>query len=328
MTRHHVTQVQDPFNVRGDNAMSAAAQAVQPELVKPLLETALKLQPGGSNLFAIRVVRHKPGRRCLIEYDIESAANRQTVIGKVRAKGLDSNAFNTQHRFRESGIEVPEPLGTVPELHMWLQRKVAGTVLTSHVGTCHGPELMNRVAEVIHSVHGAGIPSRRTHSMDDELAILHERLSGLASRRPSLARRIARVLRGCERIGSKLAPTEPCGIHRDFYADQLLVSADSLCLLDLDLYCYGEASLDIGNFIGHLIEYSLRHSGNPYALDNHVRALRDRYLALSGQPCAQAIETYTTLTLARHIELSTRFPDRRFTTMCLLELCEKRLEHA
>jgi len=38
-----------------------------------------------------------------------------------------------------------------------------------------------------------------------------------------------------------------------------------------------------------------------------------------------AVQTYATLTLARHIYLSTTFPERRAFTRALLELCEERL---
>jgi hypothetical protein len=37
------------------------------------------------------------------------------------------------------------------------------------------------------------------------------------------------------------------------------------------------------------------------------------------------VEAYATLTLVRHVQISTTFPDRRHTTAPLLELCERRL---
>ena len=38
-----------------------------------------------------------------------------------------------------------------------------------------------------------------------------------------------------------------------------------------------------------------------------------------------AVPTYHTLTLVRHISISTQFPERQHTTEPLLELCEARL---
>jgi hypothetical protein len=39
----------------------------------------------------------------------------------------------------------------------------------------------------------------------------------------------------------------------------------------------------------------------------------------------RAVQVYTTLTLARHIYLSTRLPDRNHLTEKLLRVCETRL---
>ncbi len=95
------------------------------------------------------------------------------------------------------------------------------------------------------------------------------------------------------------------------------------------LYCLGDPALDIGNFIGHMSEQSLRQLGNPRALAGQERALEERFLQLSGESAPKAfgaIQCYTTLTLARHIYLSTQFPERQNFTEALLELCELRLK--
>src|SRR5688572_30426709 len=56
-----------------------------------------------------RVVRHKPGRRCLIEYELErtasGAAERQMIIGKVRAKGADRYTHSLMHELRARGFD-------------------------------------------------------------------------------------------------------------------------------------------------------------------------------------------------------------------------------
>jgi hypothetical protein len=55
------------------------------------------------------------------------------------------------------------------------------------------------------------------------------------------------------------------------------------------------------------------------------RALTSRLAELATRDLQPALEAYTTLSLVRHIVLSTRYPDRSHTTEDLLDLCEKRL---
>jgi aminoglycoside phosphotransferase (APT) family kinase protein len=161
--------------------------------------------------------------------------------------------------------------------------------------------------------------------MVDELSILHERLPLVAQRKPQWANRLERILDACDRLGTSVPEPTPCGIHRDFYADQVLVSGERLYLLDFDLYCEGDPALDIGNFMGHITEQSLRTYGDPNTLADREAAMEERFVELSDRPTRAAIQAYAMLTLVRHIYLSTQFPERRPFTEALLELCEQRL---
>ena len=98
-----------------------------------------------------------------------------------------------------------------------------------------------------------------------------------------------------------------------------------LWLIDFDLYCLGDPGLDAGNFIGHVTEQALRERGDAGAMAEVEQALEDRFVELSGEAVRKSVRAYTTLTLARHIFLSTKFPERSHLTERLLELCEERL---
>jgi Ser/Thr protein kinase RdoA (MazF antagonist) len=161
--------------------------------------------------------------------------------------------------------------------------------------------------------------------MADELRILHERLPAVGRAEPQWADRIERLLEACDRLGTATPEAVPRGIHRDFYADQVIVDGPRLHLIDFDLYCEGDPALDIGNFLGHLTEQSLRTLGDPEALAHIEGALEERFVELSGEKTRSTIHTYKLLTLARHVHLSTLFPERRPYSESLLELCEERL---
>jgi hypothetical protein len=271
----------------------------------------------------------------MVEYELEPEGGGEsvTVIGKVRARGTDRATDAVLRALRSAGLSedafdgvcVPEPLGVIPEFRMTLQRKVPGVCVAPLLPVGWGAELARRVAEAAHRVHTAGVPSDRSHALGDELRILRERLSTLGTERPEWAARLDRLLEACTRLAGRVTPTEPCGIHRDYYADQLLTDGPRLYVLDFDLYARGDPSLDIGNFIGHLTEQSLRSVGRPDGLADREAWVEERFLQLAGAKRRMSVRAYAMLTLARHISISTKFPDRRAFTERLLDLCEERL---
>ncbi len=286
----------------------------------------------------IRVVRHKRGRRCLLEYDLRierPGAERQRVLllGKVRAGRFGNADFALAEElwrrgFADSsadGISIPEPIGTVPPVRMWLQRKAPGRPAADLLGRADGIALARRVAEAAHKIHESGVRPRREHRPADELRILQECLGRLAAARPPLAGRIEHLLAACETITRRLpsAPRRP--IHRDFYADQVIVDGDRLHVVDFDLFCAGDPALDVGNFLGHSTEQALRAHGDPSALAPVEHALEERFCELAGAELRPAVRAYAALTLARHVYLSAMFAERRGLTEPLLALCEERL---
>src|SRR5207247_5792891 len=150
------------------------------------------------------------------------------------------------------------------------------------------------------------------------------RLPTVAQAEPQWAGRIERLLEACDHLGTATPKPTTCGIHRDFYADQVIVDGERLFLLDFDLYCEGDPALDIGNFLGHITEQGLRTLSGAGALADLEGAMEERFVELSGVATA-AVRAYATLTLVRHIYLSTLFPEHRPFTPSLIELCEARL---
>jgi len=337
--------VLDPFAAARDPALPTIALALDAKEAQRQLGRRrlprLTGEEGFARVRAIRVTRHKPGRRCVIEYDLEierpeAPTEHVTLVGKVRVARFGLAGYRLLSAFWDAGfdsgsadgISVPEPIGAVAKFRMWLQRKVTGARATDLLAGPDGVRIARRIAEAAHKIHRAGVPVAERHAMADELRILRECLASVGRVEPSRAGRIDSLLAACERLAMQMRPAGTVGIHRDFYADQVIVDGARLHLLDFDLYCEGEAALDLGNFIGHITEQSLRELGRPDALADREGALEDRFVELAGESVRPAVRTYATLTLARHIYLSTTFPQRRPFTGALLELCEDRLAAA
>lgn len=335
------TTVSDPFGVAEDSQLPTLRLALNPHVVNEEFRHGLPRLAGKDARVSVRsitVTRHKPGRRCVIEYDVrirlpDGSRTKATLIGKIRARRFGKEAYRLLDAIWSSGfateapdrVSVPEPIGVIPRLQMWLQRKVRGAVATALLPQAGGVLLARRVAEAIHKLHSASVPSDRTHSMANELHILHERLPVVAQRRPGCAKRIQRILRACDQLAVTVPEPKPCGIHRDFYPAQVIVRRGHLHLIDFDLYCVGDPALDAGNFIGHITEQSLRELGHPAALRDREEALEERFVELAGKGMRLAVRAYGTLTLVRHIYLSTEFSERHPFTDSLIQLCEERL---
>jgi aminoglycoside phosphotransferase (APT) family kinase protein len=330
-------RVSDPFGAAADPLMPLLARARDVSEAGRVLGERLPSHLRGATLRAIRVTRHKPRRRAVVEFDFEmkgaDGVERFTLLGKARARGLDEAGFRLQQSLRRAGfgdesadgVSVPEPVALAPEFGMWLQRRAPGGTAAAPLASEGGVVLARRVAEAIHKLHRAEVPVARRHAMRDEVDILRRRLAAVAAEKPLWSSRLERIFAACERLAASVPEAEHKVIHRDFYAEQVIVSGPRLHLIDFDLCCAGDPALDAGNFIAHITEQSLRSTGDPAAWRDREEALEERFVELSGAHARRAVRAYATLTLARHVSISTQFEDRKVWTAALIELCEERL---
>jgi thiamine kinase-like enzyme len=271
----------------------------------------------------------------VIEYDVcVNGRATVTLIGKARRKRFG----NADYRLLDSvwnagfddashdGISVAEPIAVIGALELWLQRKAQGVVAAQLLTGPYALQLARHIAEAAFKLHCATdqIATERMHTMADELRILRNRLEEVERQHIGWATRIRAVLTGCEALGATVVPTVR-GIHRDFYSDQIIVDGDRLHLIDFDLYCHGDVGVDIGNFMGHIAEQSLRELRDTAALQPIEQVIETRYVELAGEQTQRAIRVYRLLTLARHVSLSAEIPERRHVTEPLIELCEAEL---
>jgi tRNA A-37 threonylcarbamoyl transferase component Bud32 len=332
--------ISDPFGASADAALPTLAAALDPIKVERAFKRGFPRITSTGFVVPkfIRVTRYKPGRRAVVEYDVRIEEGGQRVgkailIGKVRARRSGNEGYRLLDLVwgagfdaaSADGISVPEAIGVIPDFRMWFQRKVPGRTATELLAGDDGVVLARRIAEGIHKLHVANVPTERQHTMTDELRILRECLDKVVAQKPEWSARVERVWRACERLGASVPAPRFFGVHRDFYPAQVMVHGQRLYLIDFDLYCAGDPALDIGNFLGHVTEQSLREFGNAHALEKQERALEERFLELAGDQNRVSIRAYAVLTLTRHIYLSTQFPERQKFTEALLELCEQRL---
>lgn len=329
----------EPSGLRAvDPALPALDAALDPEASARAFESTKRYAGARVRVQRAALVRHKPGRRAVIAYDYvvtwpDGRAEAVEAVGKMRAARPPRSAYNLLRQLWKSGfdassadgISVPEPLAKVPALGLWLQRRVPGVLATTLLTTPAGTPLARRIADAAHKVHMAGVAPERAHGPQEELAVLHRLFGEVGLRDPRWQRPLATLLDRCRRAAAGLTGPST-GIHRDFYADQVIVDGTRLHLLDFDLYCRGHAALDIGNFAGHLVEQALREPQHALALALAGDALEARHFAHAGAEADRPVRIYVALTLARHVALSTVLPGRAHTTASVLDAAMARLE--
>lgn len=295
------------------------------------------LADGPVRLSSSRMVRHKPGRRCIVRYQLKSrngtTDQRQTLLGKMRARSFDQKTFELMQQLwrgsfgPKSGdtIRVPEPVGAIPQLNMWLQRYIEAQTLAEQLDLPNAGDLCFVAAVALYKLHSSGPCPKRQHTLNDEIRILDKGLDDVKKSLVCFAERIDQVQQACKSLAQRIDNYVSTSIHRDFYPNQLLMNGDSVWLLDLDLYAEGDPALDVGNFVAHLQEASLRRYGHGHGYSHLEQAFLDGYQAASARPLSFSIQSYVTLTLARHIAISRRISSRRHTTLKLITVCEQRL---
>lgn len=290
---------------------------------------------GEFKLIDIHGWRHKPGRRCMLHFELLTDLGPRSVLGKSSAKRLDEKTQNVQHALHElhgfgglseDGISVPKPIGSFADWKMWFQEKTHGCSCDTFLENGQLSSIADRIAEAIAKFHLCDLHVARQHTIQDELLVLSKRLHDAGRKIPGSANRIDRVLKNCLRLANTIGVSPARLIHRDYYQDQILFSKDRTTLVDLDLVSMGHPALDVGNFLGHLTEHSIRYFGHPNQWSDEEQQIQSRYVQRNPAVSDGDILAFKTLSLARHIAISASRADRVDLTPAIIDEVEAMLD--
>ncbi len=128
-----------PAEISNDSSFEFLADAFDFETAERAIQRQVPKLAEAYGNYEIRNIflrRHKPGRRCLIEYELNTDKGRHSILGKASAKRLDRKSFATQselfemHRFgydNADGVAIPRPFGYLTRWNMCFQEKVVAT---------------------------------------------------------------------------------------------------------------------------------------------------------------------------------------------------------
>ncbi len=298
-------------------------RATRPDLTLPLLVERLPfLGKNGTQQLKqvtdIKVLKYKPGRRCVLAYQL-ACADKQTsqpsqieIIGKVFRDERGSRLFALQEALWNAGfgaspadmISVPRPLAYVPKMRMLLQDKAPGKTLNELVLQSPIQSLVARCAEGLAKLHNSRAfdaapaiehPAENgSHSLlqsyflEDELRNLNSYTENLRQFKPESYTDVVRLKESLFAwAGTLPQPGTAAPIHRDFYYSQVLFDGPRLTLIDFDLISLGDPAIDVANFSAHLHFLGLDHFNS---LDT-LHAEAEHFLKIYAR-CRQVDESF------------------------------------
>lgn len=269
------------------------------------------------------LLRERPNRGALIAYRGREAD------GKLRINELDRRTPALHQRLAAVGfcaeVGIPRMLGILPEAQIWLQERVEGRLLRDLLalgGEIAPFEATGRALAQLHRIPTAALGCRSCPLGRSTTRSLCLPTRWTAPRvRPDLTAALRNLSSDLGARARALAPRWVTSIHRDFYPDQVIVGPARTWLLDLDLFSLGGAKIDIANFVAHLREFGLRRWREAKALAGQEEAFLAGYAAIAPLPEPMQLDLLTTISLARHVWISSRIPERRHVTEAIARAC-------
>lgn len=238
----------------------------------------------------IEVLKYKPGRRCVLRYELDGRYRydkrpaKYQIIGKVfrddrglrlhkLQKMLWHNGFGPE---AADGITVPDSLAYIPEMRMQVQACAPGETLNELAERMNIRPLIPLAARGLAKLHNLPVPipangdgpvALQSYLLGDELQNLDRFTASLEADRPR-AMPVVLALRHQLLTWAERLPALPAAapIHRDFYYSQLLFHNGELKLIDFDLFALGDPAIDVANFIAHLHFLGMDRLDGFYAL--------------------------------------------------------------
>jgi len=242
----------------------------------------------------VKILRHLPGRRVTAQIIAPSGPAILKAFANPRARGND-------RRLRvlattSAAAFVPTALAVDATGHIGLVEFLPGQPLTD-IAPNRLPGAAQAAGRALAALHRCGAVLDRTWGIDQETTQLRS-TSGL---------RTAHVIDGL--LGADPPPVaEPLvPAHRDCHPAQAIVGPDGgVRWADLDDAAMAPASLDLGNFLGHVTRQEILGNWPPQL----VATIRDSFLIGYG-PAPPAVPTWERLALARLLALAdTRHNDQ------------------
>ncbi|TAK93625.1 MAG: hypothetical protein EPO07_17850, partial [Verrucomicrobia bacterium] len=265
-----------------------------------------ELLPDFPNLWQgeLRCLRYRPERRYVAE--LRAADGTHALLKAYTARAYVRGKANAQTFESRGLLRVARLLGWSDHHRLLAFEWLPGTLL---MDLCTASEVdwdaVTGTGAALATLHAQDSADLSPWTREAELKDLKSLAAELGFICPQLARRADELAR---RLAEELchAPELRCALHGDFSANQVLVSDESVAIIDLDWACHGDPADDLGNFIAQAERKSLRGELPPERVGLLKESLLKGYSLGASGALPERVEFYTALEVFRR----TRFPFR------------------
>ena len=235
------------------------------------------------------VLKHTPGKRCVIEYWIDlPGADEERIIGKVYRGQRGARVYQSLRSLHAAATEgarngtrfhMAEPLAYYDDLGMLVQTAVPGLSL-SHLGSDGDwAGAMRAVADNLAALHELAVDVEPAAVAELTHKLCRPRPDELVALRPELAAEVENILQALALVDA--AGPGDCVVHADLGLGQILFDGERASFVDLDGLRRSYAALDVANFL-----VSLRLRLGPMSPEPE-RVFTERYIERRpGEPLA------------------------------------------
>jgi len=242
-----VRETQSMPGVPFDRRLPALARVLDARAMAPLLRPAF----GGRDAIAAALVKHAPGKRCVVAY---TAADGSRVIGKVYRKDRARSHAALQRELGQvlaGDTRAARILDCIEELGLVLQEWVPGNALAAY--DAWSMDEAARMGRALADLHAAPLPAAPLADLQSHVRrTCHPGLD-------ALARAVPAVASGVLAVQAAIAEAAPSAAlvtsHGDFGPRAAFAAGPRTWLVDLDGLCRTDPAFDVAGVTVGLVAH-------------------------------------------------------------------------
>ncbi|MCC6166856.1 MAG: aminoglycoside phosphotransferase family protein [Caldilineaceae bacterium] len=200
------------------------------------------------------LVVHHPERRAVVR--LPDASHYVKVVRPERTAALAVGLQTVHQALAASGARAPQVVSVDADAGLVTMTALPGRALLSGLADdtlspIQLAELGRRAGETLAALHGSQLPPGAPHDASSEATVLDRWLQRLCWIAPDLHAALTPFAPSVQTALLEGSGAPPVPLHRDCYDKQFIGDATGMGLLDFDTFSWGEAALDVANFLVH-----------------------------------------------------------------------------
>lgn len=204
----------------------------------------------------VEALQYRPEVGAVLAYyagDGEAVAyGKVTPEQRVGTIWLVMDRLWTSRVAQEGVLRTAQPLGYRPTLGLLLQAPVPGKTVGRDRNRLIFQELVRYAGPALAALHTEDLPFGQPRGLDELLMRIEAGLSDVVLAAPTLRGSLQRLLGELQRRSGRGGSLPLVPSHGDFKYDQFLEADGQFTLIDFELFCRAEPSLDLGTFCAYL----------------------------------------------------------------------------